>query len=245
MEVGAAVREGTGAAVREGIGAAVDGLGRAVVDDGRGEEVDDGRGEADVVGAALGCGVVLGVCPGEGAAVVRGGVGRVPVGAGGTTGGAEPMPVAAGGMPGETGCRFVGVDRGFAVPVGVRAVEPEGFGSGFLEGNGKGLVDGRDRIPEREGTGRGVPPPDDTRAQIPKPPPTASTAAPPAIQGAFRAGRRCRFMILTVQPIADGLNREPGPALRRRPRPPCCGADERPVRVFRYRRRSSPHFVAA
>ncbi|MFK0159819.1 hypothetical protein ACIQVK_48120, partial [Streptomyces sp. NPDC090493] len=181
-------------------------LGLVVVRDGEGElgwcGVTDGLG----VGVRGGAGFVVGVCTGGGGTgCVRWGAGRVAVGTGGAV--------------------RVGLGAGVWVGFGV-------FGAAELGADDRGEADGDGLGVDAVGvtTGDdvawGVLPPwsDDSSAQAARPPPRATTAAPPAIHGALRAGRRCRFMILTVHPNADGLkpgpSRRPPPATVRRSRAP-------------------------
>ncbi|BFO18649.1 hypothetical protein SHKM778_50370 [Streptomyces sp. KM77-8] len=71
--------------------------------------------------------------------------------------------------------------------VGVRPSLPDGSVVNVQDGSGFSV--GRDRSFEAEGLGLGVPPSCATHTHTPTPPRT-STAAPPAIHGARRGGRR-------------------------------------------------------
>ncbi len=71
--------------------------------------------------------------------------------------------------------------------VGVRRAVLDGSVVNVQDGNGFSV--GRDRSFEAEGVGLGVPPSCATHTHTPMPPRT-STAAPPAIHGARRGGRR-------------------------------------------------------
>jgi hypothetical protein len=191
------LRDGRGAlgrvVARDGDGGGA--LGRVVVGDGESGGalgpcgVTDGPGVCVWGGAGFVVGVCAGgVCTGGRTGVVRWGAGRVAGGTGGT------VRVGLG----------AGVRGGFGVD-----------GAGELGADGRGDRDGDGVDADGVTTGDGVwwealPPwSDDSSAQAARPPPRATTAAPPAIHGAFRDGRRCRFMILTVHPIADGLKPEP------------------------------------
>ncbi|MFE3166264.1 hypothetical protein [Streptomyces sp. NPDC059224] len=121
---------------------------------------------------------------------------------------------------GTGGTVRVGLGAGGCAGLGVAEAGELGA-DGRGEGDGDGLgVDGgtgtdMDAVTEGDDVAWGVLPPlsDDTSAQVAKPAPTATTAAPPAIHGARRDGCRCRFMVLTVYSIADGL--KPGPGRRK------------------------------
>ncbi|MER6534808.1 hypothetical protein ABT215_13575, partial [Streptomyces sp900105755] len=154
------------------------------------------------------------------------------------------------------GAARVGVGTGGWVRVGLAAGVRVGLGvagAGELGADGRGETDGDGLGAVAEGDSEGVTtgdgvgcaalPPwsDDSSAQAARPPPRATTAAPPAIHGARRDGRRCRFMILTVHPIADGLKPEPS----RRPLPPSASAGHfrrplpQPASACRFRRPSA------
>lgn len=79
------------------------------------------------------------------------------------------------------------VGLGDSVGAGVRRAVLDGSVGNVQDGNGFSV--GRDRSFEAEGVGLGVPPSRATNAHTPMPPRT-STAAPPAIHGARRGGRR-------------------------------------------------------
>jgi hypothetical protein len=148
---------------RDGVGAG----GVAVREGGAG-----GGSAVDRAGSGVACGVrAVGVRAGGGGVVVRRCVGR---------------------LVGAAGCRFVAVGDGVAVGLGAAVplrfggAVPDVFGAGVSDGGGFGV--GRDRFPEADGCGRGVPP-SGTASQTPRPPST-STAAPAAIHGALLRGRR-------------------------------------------------------
>uniref|UniRef100_UPI003523C6A0 hypothetical protein n=1 Tax=Streptomyces sp. PU_AKi4 TaxID=2800809 RepID=UPI003523C6A0 len=79
------------------------------------------------------------------------------------------------------------VGPGDGVDAGVRRAVLDGSAVNVQDGNGFSV--GRDRSFEAEGVGLGVPPSCATNTHTPMPPRT-STAAPPAIHGARRGGRR-------------------------------------------------------
>ncbi|GAA3494719.1 hypothetical protein GCM10019016_018190 [Streptomyces prasinosporus] len=80
-----------------------------------------------------------------------------------------------------------GAVRGGAVRGGVCRAVLDVCGSGVQDGRGFSV--GRDRSAEADGVGPGVSPSGATNAHTAMPPRT-STAAPPAIHGARRRGRR-------------------------------------------------------
>lgn len=106
----------------------------------------------------------------------------------------------------EAGGRVDGDRDGLGVG-GVVVTDGDSDTDGCSDGNA---------VTEGDDVGCDEPPPlpEDTSAQAPRPAPTATTAAPPAIHGARRGGCRCRFMVLTVYPIVDCLKpgAEPPPA---------------------------------
>lgn len=212
------VRDGGGGALgRVVVGAGGGGgeLGPCGVADGLGVGVWGGAGF--VVGVCAGGVCTGGVCTGGGTGVVRWGAGRVAVGTGGTV--------------------RVGLGAGVRVGFGVDGAGELGAdGRGVKDGDGDGLGVDADGVTTADGVGcEALPPwPDDRSAQAARPPPRATTAAPPAIHGAFRDGRRCRFMILTVHPIADGLKPKPGRS-RAGTKPPPAPADRPPVPCSRPR----------
>ncbi|MER6525780.1 hypothetical protein [Streptomyces sp. NPDC001508] len=118
------------------------------------------------------------------------GGGVVALGAAGWVGGVGCRAVAVGlGAGGRVavGRVVVGVSVGdgrVGVEVGVAGVVPDVSGWGVRDG---GV--GRGGFPEGDGVGRGVPPCGPVRNHTPMPPQT-TTAAPAAIHGAFRGGRR-------------------------------------------------------
>ncbi|MFF4897941.1 hypothetical protein [Streptomyces sp. NPDC001068] len=236
--VGVGDTEGRGGTGRVGV---TDGAGRVGVTDGRGVEVWGGVGVTDGRGVDVcgGVGFVVGVCTGGGGA---GGV-RVGVGVGDTG-----RTVRVGGGAGGTG-RTVRVGLGAGVYVGLGVGEAGalvgvGRGDGDSDGLGVGVGDDvvteGDTVSDGDGVEWGAPPlSDDTSAQDPRPAPRATTAAPPAIHGMRRDGCRCRFMVLTVYPIADGLKPEPDRhATPARARPARCAPDGRRVRPTTIRPRA-------
>ncbi|MGV9288372.1 hypothetical protein [Streptomyces sp. NPDC003719] len=217
-EDGAAGELGVAFGVRPVSGAVVV-LGGDGVRGGRGlvparEDAADGaavlRGVGAVVGRGRGAvGVVVRDRGGVGAALVRdrGGVGSrrgaVPVReeAGEGTGTASDVRAADGATaPRERDAWSLG-GAGGRGPAGVFGAGFEargGLGRAVLDvsgvededdGDGSGARVGRERSAEADGAGLGVPPFCATHAHTPTPPRT-STAAPPAIQGARRGGRR-------------------------------------------------------
>ncbi|MEW1774324.1 hypothetical protein [Streptomyces sp. NPDC086777] len=196
------------------VGGTEGGLGGVVVGGAEGGGALGPCGVTDGVGVGVWgrAGFVVGVCTGGGrTGAVGWAADRVPAGTGGT----------AGGSTGGT----VRVGLGAGVRVGFRVVGAGELGADDRGGrDGDGL--GADGVTTGGGVGWEALPPwsDDSSAQAARPPPRAITAAPPAIHGARRDGCRCRFMILTVHPIADGLKPEPGrrtlpAAVRRCPTP--------------------------
>ncbi|MFI9251057.1 hypothetical protein [Streptomyces sp. NPDC053069] len=167
--VGAPVPPAVG--VGAGEGAAVDGL------------VGVGAGEAVVREGDAGGGTAVGRAGGRVACGVR------AVGVGAADGGAVVCRCVG---------RLVGAPGGWVVAVGVDvglgAAVPVCVGPGVLDGagavgwDGGGFAVGRDRVPEADGCGLGVPP-CGTASHTPRPPST-STAAPAAIHGALLEGRR-------------------------------------------------------
>ncbi|MGW2964706.1 hypothetical protein ACWDGI_40490 [Streptomyces sp. NPDC001220] len=207
------VADGLGTGVCEGGGVIGGGVGRGGVTDGRG------------VGVRGGAGFVVGVrTGGGGAGGVWWGAGRVAVGTGRTVRVGLGAGVWAGGgvaRAGELGVAEAG-ELGVAEACELGFTEAgelgvDGRGEGDRERLGVDGDTGTDgnAVTEGDGVEWGLLPPwwDDTRAQAPRPAPRATTAAPPAIHGVRRDGCRCRFMVLTVYPIADGLKPEPEPQL--------------------------------
>lgn len=179
-----------------------------VGDVGRVVGVRDGFGGGVWGGGGLAVGVWTGGGGGRG---VRWGDGRVPGGTGGRGWGGLGAGVCAGPGVVEAGVREAGgrVDGdwdGLGVG-GVVVTDGDSDTDGCSDGSA--VTDGDD-----VGCDEPPPLPEDTRAQAPRPAPTATTAAPPAIHGARRGGCRCRFMVLTVYPIVDRLKprAQPPPA---------------------------------
>jgi hypothetical protein len=182
----ASVRVGAGA-VRPGVG-----FGRGVAPDREGgaERPGVAREVGAVVGAAAllrgrdGVGSRRGVVPGREGAAEEGGTapGVRPVVGAAVLRGRDVRSLGAGG-------------RGPAGVVGAGLEVRDGLGRAVLDVSGVDVRDGsgasvgRERSDEADGDGRGVPPSCATHAHTPTPPRTR-TAAPPAIHGARRGGRR-------------------------------------------------------
>ncbi|WP_330347152.1 hypothetical protein [Streptomyces sp. NBC_00582] len=156
--------------------------------------------------ATVGDGVAAGVVDGAGAVGVgRGTAVAVSAGWGDRAGAPDGTGVAVGGgatdsgesedtCPGLArsavcvGCPGAVGGRELRVSVGAGRDVLEVCGVAVRVGGGTGV--GRDRSWEADGAGRGVPSSDAASAQMPRPPPTRTTAAAPAIHRDLGGGRR-------------------------------------------------------